>query len=323
MEKSKSYNRCIYKFKYSIYCNWVNNLFQTPEGAAAKAIFHFLDNTIDSDVLLHHWISLSKKVDPSKVKEAIRKLEKRKPYAGMYYEAFILQDIYWEFLDIAGIREDIFSESGNGVAGYKNEEVVFYNLGMFSQIINDFETIYFNYSPQIKLKTFLNFLQYSADDYYPEGWLNNSYKTPNAVQIMTIYQAKGLEFPVVFIPGLNKNYLPTSQPTGTQVWHFIDKNLIRDYERYFPLTEDERRLMYVAITRSKKFLIMSRSPDGRQQCKESVFGEEIRRSDYLFSSKDRDYSEREKTIPKSNNDLSNITLNFSLLKDFFRLSVQI
>lgn len=295
----------------------VNNLFQTPEVAAAKDIFQFLDNKIDSGVLIHQWSSLSKKINSKSLDKAIEKLEKSKPYEKMYYESFNLQSIFWEFLDIAGIREDVFSDSGNVVAGFNSEEVIFYNLGMFSQMINDFETIYFNYSPQNKLRTFLGFLQYSAEDYYPEGWQNNTYKTPNAVQIMTIYQAKGLEFPVVFIPGLNKNYLPTSQPTGKQVWHFIDKNLIKDYERYFPLTEDERRLMYVAITRSKKFLLISRAPDGRQQGKESVFGEEIRRSDYLFSAKDRDYSERKRLKPESNTDLSNISLNFTLLKDFF------
>lgn len=305
------------KAKIPFIVTGVNNLFLTPEVAAAKAIFDFLDRTIDSDVLIHHWTSLSGKIQKNKLEDTVKYLEKKRPYEKMYYESFILQDIFWEFLDLAGIREDVFTDSGNEVAGFNSEEVVFYNLGMFSQIINDFETIYFNYSPQIKLKTFLNFLKYSADDYYPEGWQNNTYKTPNAVQIMTIYQAKGLEFPVVFIPGLNKNYLPTSQPTGTQVWHFIDRSLIKDSERYFPTTEDERRLMYVAITRSKKFLIVSRAPDGRQQGKESVFGEEIRRSDYLLSSKDRNYSERKKIKPESNTDLSNISLNFTLLKDFF------
>ena len=115
---------------------------------------------------------------------------------------------------------------------------------------------------------------------------------------MTIYQAKGLEFPVVFIPGLNKNYLPSKQPSGKQVWHFIERTLIRGVERYFPRPEDERRLMYVAITRAKKFLLMSRAPDGRQQGTESIFGNEVRTSDYVIISPTRDYSDREHTTPK-------------------------
>ena len=79
--------------------------------------------------------------------------------------------------------------------GMLKGEIVFYNLGKFSQIIQDFETIHFKDSPLKKLENFLNFLHYTASDYYPEGWLNQSLVTPNAVTIMTIHQSKGLEYP--------------------------------------------------------------------------------------------------------------------------------
>lgn len=297
----------------------VNNLFQRPEVGAAQAIFFYLNEQIDRDTLKHHWLSLSDRVKSEKLDDAIGFLNKSKPAINNYYERFNIQAIFQTFLDKAGIREDVFTANTEEqeVAGFNNEEIVFYNLGMFSQIINDFESIYFTYSADRKLITFLNFLRYSAEDYYPEGWQNNTYKTPNAVQIMTIYQAKGLEFPVVFVPGLNKNYLPSKQPSGRQVWHFIDKNLIRGVERYFPRPEDERRLMYVAITRSKKFLLMSRAPDGRQQGQESIFGGEVRGSDYVVISPNRDYSDRPHIEPKPFLDLSNISLNFSVLKAFF------
>ncbi len=235
----------------------VNNLFQRPEVNAARAIFMYLNNQLDPDTLKHHWLSLSDKVSEQKLNDAISYLDKNKPHKEMYYERFNIQAIYQNFLDKAGIREDIFQSDESEVTGFNNEEIIFYNLGMFSQIIHDFESIYFTYPPDRKISTFLNFLIYSASEYYPEGWQNNTYKTPNAVQIMTVYQAKGLEFPVVFVPGLNKNYLPSKQPSGKQVWHFIDKQLIKGVERYFPRPEDERRLMYVAITRSKKFLLIS------------------------------------------------------------------
>jgi len=296
----------------------VNNLFQRPEVGASRAIFTYLNQQIDKDTLKHHWLSLSDKVPSNKLEVAIAFLDKNKPSRNTYYERFNLQGIFQDFLDKAGIHENIFStDDEQAVTGYKNEEIVFYNLGMFSQIINDFETIYFTYATDRKLSTFLNFLHYSASDYYPEGWQNNTYKTPNAVQIMTIYQAKGLEYPVVFVPGLNKNYLPTKQPSGKQIWHFIDRNLIKGFERYFPHTEDERRLMYVAITRSKKFLLMSRAPDGRQQGKESIFGHEVRSSDYAIISPSRNYSEREHAMPKPFLEMVNILLNFSVLKAFF------
>lgn len=296
----------------------INNLFQRLEVKASQAIFQYVNEQIDRSVIKDYWQNLSPKITDKNLNDAIAFLDKNIKTKQSYYERFDFQDIFQTFLEKAGVREDIFpSEEHPEAAGYSTGEVIFYNLGMFSKIIHDFETIYYKSDPSYKIVTFLNFLRYSAQDNYAEGWLNNSYKSPNAVQIMSVYQSKGLEFPVVFVPGLNKNYLPTSQPTGKQVWHFIDRNLIVDVHRYFPQLEDERRLMYVAITRSKKFLLISRAPDGRMQGNESVFGSEIRKSTYVFSSMDRDYSERPRLTPKSSVEIANITLNFSLLKSFF------
>ena len=81
-------------------------------------------------------------------------------------------------------------------------EVVFYNLGKFSQLISDFETIHFHSKPVDKYESFADFLQYRAEDAYPEGWQDNQYANPDAVRIMTVHQAKGMQWPVVFVPAL-------------------------------------------------------------------------------------------------------------------------
>jgi DNA helicase-2/ATP-dependent DNA helicase PcrA len=134
---------------------------------------------------------------------------------------------------------------------------------------------------------------------------------------MTVYQSKGLEFPAVFIPGMNRNYLPTSKMGGKSVWHHLPKTLIQDQQRYEGGVEDERRLLYVAITRSQKFLFISRAPDGKMQGKESSFVAEFSRSPYIFSNKNRDYSDRRFTTPQPRSDSSSILLNFSVLKNYF------
>ncbi len=59
------------------------------------------------------------------------------------------------------------------------------------------------------------------------------------VQLMTMHQAKGLEFDVVFIIGLEHGECPTYKGVT-----------------YMSL-EEERRLLYVAITRAKKYLYLS------------------------------------------------------------------
>ena len=61
----------------------------------------------------------------------------------------------------------------------------------------------------------------------------------NTVRIMTIHTAKGLEFPVVFVPGLVEGQFPSKR--------------LRNRDEL----EEERRLFYVAITRAMKELYLS------------------------------------------------------------------
>ena len=63
---------------------------------------------------------------------------------------------------------------------------------------------------------------------------------PDVVKLMTIHAAKGLEFPVVFLGGLEENLFPSALSINTR-----------------EELEEERRLFYVAITRAKKYLILS------------------------------------------------------------------
>lgn len=64
------------------------------------------------------------------------------------------------------------------------------------------------------------------------------------IRLMTIHQSKGLEFPTVFITGLTEGVFPS---------HRSIRERRKDGE------EEERRLMYVAVTRARGMLYLSES----------------------------------------------------------------
>ena len=66
--------------------------------------------------------------------------------------------------------------------------------------------------------------------------------TPGVVTLMTLHTAKGLEFPVVFLTGLEDGVFPHARALGDQ-----------------PELEEERRLAYVGVTRARERLYISRA----------------------------------------------------------------
>jgi DNA helicase-2/ATP-dependent DNA helicase PcrA len=85
---------------------------------------------------------------------------------------------------------------------------------------------------------------------------------PDAVNISTIHAVKGLEFPAVFLADVNAQRFPSSYstskpklPLSGSIVKEIDIDGLADNANH----DGERRLMYVAITRSERFLFISHS----------------------------------------------------------------
>ena len=108
----------------------------------------------------------------------------------------------------------------------------------------------------------LNQLQLSAARYgdiksfldYTDTFQDEMVNDMEGVSLMTIHKAKGLEFPVVFLIGLVEGITPTKKGD----------------------IEEERRIVFVAISRAMKLLYLSYSHTYMgQPCKKSIFLDEI------------------------------------------------
>ena len=93
-----------------------------------------------------------------------------------------------------------------------------------------------NREEEISLQTYLQDISlYTNADYRQDT---------DTVKLMTIHQAKGLEFPFVFVIGMSEGVLP-------------NYHTIREYKKAGE--EEERRLAYVAITRAEKAVFLTES----------------------------------------------------------------
>jgi DNA helicase-2/ATP-dependent DNA helicase PcrA len=78
----------------------------------------------------------------------------------------------------------------------------------------------------------------------------------DAVDLTTVHRAKGLEWPSVFVPSVTANRFPTTRVGETQSW-LVPRDRFAA-ARYEGSDGDERRLFYVALTRARDWLSISR-----------------------------------------------------------------
>lgn len=135
------------------------------------------------------------------------------------------------------------------------------NIGRFSSLLSDFESANRlggktkGWNLKSELKSLCWFLNAYAVRAYEEQQVDDI-SGIDAVNIMTIHQAKGLEWPSVFLPSMIKGRFPSSQNGKKRKW-MISESLF-DSNRYHGDLEDEKRLFYVSITRARDNVVLSR-----------------------------------------------------------------
>ena len=156
------------------------------------------------------------------------------------------QVLYHEILDQLGASDDSI------------ERDVMFDLGRLSSLITDFESVYEWITPS-NLQDLVRFLGGWAATHADEGGLEDPSRT-NAVSVLTVHRAKGLQFPVVFIPDVCAGRFPSRMRNRRPVTYIPED--VFDGQRYCSGDEGERRLFYVALTRSEKYLFLTSAREG-------------------------------------------------------------
>lgn len=238
----------------------MNNLFETAEAKAARALFYFVaaHGETSRDDVRRLWIAADLGIADEDLDRALERAEATReeiPFdARRRTNEFAPQTVFQEFIDRLRLREEhIPGEHGRA-------EAVFANLGAFSGVLEDFEAIHHHSGPAAQYAALAVFMERAAADQYGEGLLDNPVARPDAVRIMTIHKAKGLQWPVVSIPGLVDNRFPSTFRGRNNWWNLLPLDAVVNGSRYHGDVFDERRLFYVAVTRAQKWLLASWAP---------------------------------------------------------------
>ncbi|XUX00417.1 MAG: ATP-dependent DNA helicase [Dehalogenimonas sp.] len=150
-----------------------------------------------------------------------------------------------------------------------------HDLGIFSGMIQDVESVYVSIDTTQRYQEVLNFLWNVAESGYDVS-TEEVLRRPDAVVVSTVHKIKGLEFPIVFIVDAEQQRFPLR---------------IRNYSGWLPLPviqpalnrrayrgsiQEEARLFYTALTRGESCLYITGSehlPGGASARKRSSFSQ--------------------------------------------------
>ena len=142
-------------------------------------------------------------------------------------ENLTVSDIYDNLLVKSGYLKSLEDEHTTEADGRIE------NLLDFKSFIYDYEKKKKDAGEEISLNEFLENVSISSDQ-------DNYDSEAGKVTLMTIHSAKGLEFPIVFVPGMEEGLFPSSRSMDSENG-----------------LEEERRLCYVAFTRAMERLILT------------------------------------------------------------------
>lgn len=189
----------------------------------SKTISHLQSFAIENDISLFRAAQRVHEISQLSSKAAtIDKFTKMIEHFQKINQEFAAAGVVKHIVSESGYKDFLLSDkSPEGEARYQNVQELM-------SVASKYEAL----EPGISLTTFLEEISLITD-------LDDLDEEQNAVTMMTLHSSKGLEFPVVFMTGLEEGIFPHS------------RSLFEPQEM-----EEERRLMYVGITRAKDNLFL-------------------------------------------------------------------
>jgi DNA helicase-2/ATP-dependent DNA helicase PcrA len=143
-------------------------------------------------------------------------------------------------------------------------------LNQFYKFVEEYNNIY----PDKELEDFIDYLSVASNFEIEENTINNQ-----AIVISTIHGVKGMQYPVVIIPDVNERKIPTNYKKDKFT---IPKELLKGIHSTYNdkdlHIQEERRLLYVALSRAKEQLIITYAKhfgENKTDTKPSKFLQEI------------------------------------------------
>ncbi|MGK7345040.1 MAG: ATP-dependent helicase [Candidatus Nitrospinota bacterium M3_3B_026] len=142
------------------------------------------------------------------------------------------------------------------VAGTNFNDDVMRDIGLFSRMILDVETVYMSVDSRQRFSEVLNFLQNAADTGYDVS-TDDVLQRPDAVTVSTVHKMKGLEFPCVFVVDAEAHRFPKrrNRYSGWLPPGVMTPAITRGAYQSTP--DEEIRLFYTAATRAERYLYVS------------------------------------------------------------------
>ncbi|WXG44260.1 MAG: ATP-dependent DNA helicase [Promethearchaeati archaeon SRVP18_Atabeyarchaeia-1] len=219
---------------------WTDDPYRRDESISGNALL---------SAALKCWDSAHQHGHPTSAEIKLRRIKGDLNSEKSFYRNFT--KIYYDILNALGYEKLDYANT--------NDATVMANLGRFNVLLTDYE--FANriggrrpeWAHDLKgLFWFINSYALLAYEEQP----SDDIRGVDAVQIMTIHQAKGLEWPIVFLFANVTRRFPPSRMGRPQEWCDVPREMF-DAKRYEGGLEDERRLFYVAVTRSKDALVIS------------------------------------------------------------------